>query len=51
MFDFCYNLTRDYMIIKYISKNLEVTRIFDIQIRILKYGYDYVVKIIVKVLI
>jgi len=51
MFDFCHNLTRDHMIIKYTGKNLKTIRIPDIRIRVLKYNHDYVIKIIVKILI
>jgi len=50
MLDFCYDLTRDYIIIRYAGKNLEVTRILDIRIRVLGYNYDYVIKVIVKVM-
>jgi len=38
------------MIIRYTGKNLEVTRILDMRIRVLGYGYDYVAKIIAEVL-
>jgi len=51
MFDFCYDLTRDHMIIKYTGKNLEITRIFDIRTRVLGYNYNYVIKVMAKVLI
>jgi len=51
IFDFCYDLIRDYVIIKYTGKNLEVIYIFDMRIRVLRYSYDYVTKIIAKILI
>jgi len=51
MFDFCYDLTRDYVIIRHASKDFEATRIPDMRIRVLEYGYDYVAKVIAEVLI
>jgi len=51
MLDFCYDLTRDYMIIKYTGKDFEVTRIPDMRIRVLGYDYNYVIKIMAKILI
>jgi len=39
------------MIIKYTGKNLKTTRIFDIRTRVLGYDYDYVAKVMVKILI
>jgi len=51
MFDFCHDLTRDHITIKHAGKNLEATRIPDIRIRVLGYDYDYVVKVMAKVLI
>jgi len=51
MLDFYYDLTRDHIIIKYTGKNFKVTCIFDIRIRVLRYSYDYVTKIITKILI
>jgi len=47
MLDSYYDLTRHYVIIKYTGKNLETTRIFDIRIRVLKYGYDYVTEVLI----
>jgi len=47
MFDFYYNLTRDYMFIKYTGKNFKITRIPDIRICILGYNYNYVIKIVI----
>jgi len=51
MFDSYHDLTRDHIIIRYANKNFKTTRIPDIRIRVLKYNYDYIIKIIVKVLI
>jgi len=51
IFDFYHDLTRDHVIIKYTGKNLKVTRILDIRIRVLGYNYNYVAKVIIKVLI
>jgi len=51
MLDFCYDLTRDHVIIRHTGKDLKATRIPDIRIRVLGYSYDYVVKVITKVLI
>jgi len=51
MFDFCHNLTRDHVIIKYTNKNFKVTRIPDIRTRVLKYNYNYMIKIMAKILI
>jgi len=51
IFDFYHNLTRDHITIKYTGKNLKVTRIPDIQIRVSGHNYDYVIKIMVKILI
>jgi len=51
IFDFCHDLTRDHVIIRHTGKNLKVTRIPDIRTRVLGYNYDYVIKIIIKVLI
>jgi len=50
IFNFCHDLIRDHIIIRHAGKNLEVTRIFDIRIRVLKYDYNYVAKIIAKIL-
>jgi len=49
MLDFYYDLTRDHITIKHTGKNLKITRIFDIRIRVLKYSYDYMAKIIAKI--
>jgi len=38
------------MIIRYANKDLEATRIPDIRTRVLGYGYDYVAKVMAKVL-
>jgi len=48
--DFCYDLTRDYIIIRHTGKNLKATRIPDIRIRVLGYDYDYIAEIIIKIL-
>jgi len=39
------------MIIKHANKDFKATRIPDIRIRVLRYDYNYVVKIMAKVLI
>jgi len=39
------------MIIRYTNKNFKATRIPDMRIRVLGYGYDYVVKVIAEMLI
>jgi len=49
--DFYYDLIRDYIIIKYTGKDFKVTRIPDIRIRVLRYNYDYMAKIMAKILI
>jgi len=49
--DFCHDLTRDHVIIRYAGKNLKVTRIPDIRTRVLGYNYDYITKIMIKILI
>jgi len=51
MLDFCHDLIRNYMIIRYAGKDLKATRILDIRIRVSGYNYDYVVKVMAKVLI
>jgi len=51
MLDFYYDLIRDHITIRYTGKNLKVTRIPDIRIRVLEYNYDYVAEVITKVLI
>jgi len=51
MLDFCYDLTRNHIIIRYTGKNLKVTRIPDIRTRVLGYNYNYVIKVMAKVLI
>jgi len=51
MLDFCYDLTRDHVIIRYAGKNLKVTRIPDIRIRVLGYNYNYVTKVMTEILI
>jgi len=50
MLDFYYDLIRDYIIIRHAGKNLKITRIPDIRIRVLGYNYDYVIKVMIKVL-
>jgi len=50
MLDSCHDLTRNHITIRYTSKNLKVTRIPDIRIRILGYNYDYVAEVMAKVL-
>jgi len=50
IFDFYYDLIRDYITIRYTGKNLKTTRIPDIRIRILRYGYNYITKVMAKVL-
>jgi len=50
MLDFYYDLIRDHIIIRHAGKNLKATRIPDMRTRVLGYDYDYVVKIIAKVL-
>jgi len=50
IFDSYYDLIRDYITIKYTGKNLKVTRIPDIRTRVLRYNYNYVTKIMAKVL-
>jgi len=50
MLDSYYDLTRNHMIIRYAGKNLKATRIPDIRTRVLRYGYDYVIKVMAKVL-
>jgi len=50
IFDSYYDLTRDYMIIRHANKNFKITRILDIRTRVLEYNYDYVIKIITKML-
>jgi len=39
------------MIIRYAGKNFNITRILDIRTRILGYSYNYVIKIIIKIII
>jgi len=51
MLDSCHDLTRDHVIIRHANKNLEVTRIPDMRIRVLGYNYDYMIKVMAKVLI
>jgi len=51
MLDSCHDLIRDHIIIRHAGKNLKATRIPNIQIRVLGYGYDYVAKVMVEVLI
>jgi len=51
MLDFYHDLTRNYIIIRHAGKDLKATRIPDIRIRVLKYGYDYVAEIMAEVLI
>jgi len=50
MLDFYHDLTRDHIITKHADKNLKITRIFDIRTRVLRYNYDYVIKIMAEVL-
>jgi len=51
IFDFYYNLIYNHIIIKYAGKDFKATRIPDIRTRVLKYGYDYVAKVMAEVLI
>jgi len=51
MLDFCHDLIRDYIIIKYAGKNFKVTRIPDIRTRVLGHNYNYMIKIMIKMLI
>jgi len=51
IFDFCHDLTRDHVIIRHTGKNFKATRIPDMRTRVLRYNYDYVAKVMAKVLI
>jgi len=50
MLDSCHDLTRDHVIIRHAGKDLEATRIPDMRIRVIGYGYDYVAKVMAEVL-
>jgi len=50
MLDSCYDLTRNHMITRHTGKNLKITRIPDMRTRVSGHDYDYVTKVIVKVL-
>jgi len=49
--DFYYDLIRDHVIIRHTGKNLKTTRIPDIRTRVLGHDYDYVTKVMIKILI
>jgi len=48
--DFYYDLIRDYVIIRYAGKDFKATRIPDMRIRVLGYGYNYVAEVMAEVL-
>jgi len=50
MLDSCYNLTRDHITIRHANKDFKATRIPDMRTRVLEHGYDYVTKVITKIL-
>jgi len=51
IFNFYYDLIRDHVTTRHADKNFKITRIPDMRTRVLGYGYDYVIKVIAKVLI